>query len=173
MVECSKCGCTRHTGCIGPSMRSKARLRVENAIKAGFPTMPLAGGGAVEATPAAAPTDAVFHCDDCLADTAVENRRQIRTAAATSKVATAKAAKLTARSSGDSHMSESGAVTSASDRDSDEDLVCQVCEGQADGRGMLACETCGGWFHDHCVEVEEDYVEGDKWYCSSECCPSS
>lgn len=173
MVECSKCGCTRHTGCIGPSMRSKARLRVENAIKAGFPTMPLAGGGAVEATPAAAPTDAVFHCDDCLADTAVENRRQIRKAAAASKVATAKAAKLTARSSGDSHMSESGAVTSASDRDSDEDLVCQVCEGQADGRGMLACETCGGWFHDHCVEVEEDYVEGDKWYCSSECYPSS
>ena len=45
------------------------------------------------------------------------------------------AAKLTAGLSGDSHMaeaSESGVVTSASDRDSDEDhwQVCQVCEGQ-------------------------------------------
>ncbi len=44
-----------------------------------------------------------------------------------------------------------------SDPDSDEDQVCQQCGVQSDGRGMLACETCGGWFHYHCVAVDNTW----------------
>lgn len=46
-----------------------------------------------------------------------------------------------------------------------DDKYC-ICNGRDDGRDMIQCDTCEGWFHDDCVGVDvAAYDEDDPYKC--------
>ena len=55
--------------------------------------------------------------------------------------------------------------TASDNEDGDEGEVVCVCRGPDDGRAMVRCDGCHTWSHQVCVDIEDESLLGETWFC--------
>ena len=60
-------------------------------------------------------------------------------------------------------------IGSTSSANSDEDDICQLCQGSEDDMHWIACDKCDGWYHFGCVGLTSAPDQEETWICDN-CC---